>query len=268
MAELSWDDYLRAFHRDKPRATDEGLGIFRSAEGKTSYRLLADTLAGSVASTPAVLDLACGDGRLLAEIRAVAPAAAVTGLDMSPEEIARAQAQHPEATFVHAQAQALPFAAATFDAVLSHFAFMLMVPVAPVVAEIERVLRPSGFFACAWSSLAGAVGDLGDILRLKRAVESGRPRELPEFDPRQSTPEGVAELFAEAGSARRLTLRCVPVACDVDADGAWQFLDRLYFTEQLDPARRVELHASLAALAVARGGTFRLEQTIQIATIA
>ena len=268
MAELSWDAYLRTFHRDKPRATDEGLGVFQSAEGKTSYRLLAETLTDAAASAPAVLDLACGDGRLLAEIRAVAPAAGVTGLDMSPDEIARARAQHPEATFVNAQAQALPFPAAAFDAVLSHFAFMLMVPVAPVVAEIERVLRPGGYFACAWSSLAGAQGDLGDVLRLKREVESGRPLELPEFDPRQSTPEGVAALFAEAGSARRLALCCVPVACDVDAAGAWRFLDRLYFTEQLDPARRVELQESLAALAAARGGTLRLEQTIQIATIA
>jgi SAM-dependent methyltransferase len=268
MAELSWDDYLRGFHREKPRATDEGLGAFRSAEGKTSYRLLADTLAVARVRAPAVLDLACGDGRLLTEIRAVAPGATVTGLDMSADEIARATSQHPEATFVNGHAQAMPFPAAAFDAVLSHFAFMLMVPVAPVVAEIERVLRPGGYFACAWSSLAGAEGDLAEILRLKRSVESGRPRELPEFDPRQATPDGVAELFAAAGSARRLALRCVPVACDVDADGAWRFLDRLYFTEQLDPARRIELQESLAALSAARGGTLRLEQTIQIATIA
>ncbi len=268
MADSAWDEYLRTFHREKPRATDAGLVPFLSADGKTPYRLLADALQSRAGSRVEILDLACGDGRLVDEIRVVAgPEAAVTGIDMSEDEIARARQGHPEATFCVGRAQSLPFADDSFDVVLSHFAFMLMVPVIPVVAEINRVLRPGGSFVCAWSSLARVEGDLADILRLKRESERVRPPEIPAFDPRQSTPKGIAELFAQAGHARHLSLRAVPVNCVVDADGAWRFLDSLYFTERLEPVAQAELLGKLGALTEARGGSLRLQQTIQIATL-
>jgi ubiquinone/menaquinone biosynthesis C-methylase UbiE len=41
-------------------------------------------------------------------------------------------------------AQALPVTAESVDVVLCHAALMLMVPVAPVVAELARVLRSGG----------------------------------------------------------------------------------------------------------------------------
>jgi SAM-dependent methyltransferase len=268
MADSAWDEYLRTFHRDKPRATDEGLVPFRSADGKTPYRLLADALQSRAGSRVEILDLACGDGRLVEDIVAVAgPAATVTGIDMSEHEIARARQRHPDATFCVGRAQSLPFDDDSFDVVLSHFAFMLMVPVVSVVAEISRVLRPGGSFVCAWSSLARVEGDLADILRLKRECERARPPEIPVFDPRQSTHEGIAELFAQTGDPRRVSLRTVPVTCTVDADGAWRFLDSLYFTERLEDGIRAELQKELGALTAARGGSLRLRQTIQIATL-
>jgi SAM-dependent methyltransferase len=215
-----------------------------------------------------VLDLACGDGRLVDDIIAVVGhEAAVTGLDMSEDEIARARQRHPTATFCVGRAQSLPFGDNSFDAVLSHFAFMLMVPVVPVVAEIDRVLRPGGFFACAWSSLSRTKGDLADLLRLTRGFEGSRPRELPIFDPRQSTPDGIAELFTEAGNTRQLSVRRVPVTCDVDERGAWRFLDGLYFAKTRDEETRNELRKDVALLTSAKGGKLRLEQTIEIVTL-
>ena len=56
MADSAWDEYLRTFHRDKPRATDEGLVPFRSADGKTPYRLLADALQSRAGSRVEILD--------------------------------------------------------------------------------------------------------------------------------------------------------------------------------------------------------------------
>jgi SAM-dependent methyltransferase len=218
-------------HREKPRATPDGIGSFRSEDGKTSYRLLADTLEFKHGLRAQVLDLACGDGRLVEEIvTVVGPGTGVFGLDMSEDEVARARERYPAATFCVGRAQSLPFGDNSFDAVLSHFAFMLMVPVIPVVSEIERVLRPGGLFACALSSLARAEGDLADVLHLRNEIEATRPPELPTFDPRQATPEGIAELFAEAGSTRQVSVRTVPISCEVDAHGAGRFLDGLYFS--------------------------------------
>ncbi len=215
-----------------------------------------------------VLDLACGDGRLVDDIVAVVGHdAAVTGLDMSEDEIARARARYPTATFRVGRAQSLPFGDASFDAVLSHFAFMLMVPVVPVVAEIDRVLRPGGFFGCAWSSPSRTEGDLADLFRLAQGVEKSRPRELPIFDPRQSTPEGIAELFAEAGNMRQLSSRRVPVTCDVDERGAWRFLDGFYFATTRDEETSNALREEIARFTSARGGMLRLELTIEIATL-
>jgi SAM-dependent methyltransferase len=268
MSDSAWDAYLRSFHRETPRATPDGVGQFRSEEDKTSYRLLSDTLEPKAGQYVKVLDLACGDGRLVDDIVAVVGAdAAVTGLDMSEDEIARARGRHPNQTFCVGRAQSLPFSDKSFDAVLCHFAFMLMVPVVPVVAEIDRVLRPDGFFSCAWSTLSRTEGDLADLLRLPRVIEGPRPRDLPIFDPRQSTPEGIAELFAEAGKARQLSVRRVPVTCDVDERGAWRFLDGLYFAKTRDEETSSALRTEVANLASARGGTLRLEQTIEIATL-
>ncbi len=268
MSDSGWDAYLRSFHRETPRATPDGVGQFRSIDDKTSYRLLSDTLKPQAGQRVNVLDLACGDGRLVEDIIAVlGHDAAVTGLDMSEDEIARARQSYPTATFCVGRAQSLPFSDNSFDAVLSHFAFMLMVPVVSVVAEIDRVLRPGGFFGCAWSSLSRTEGDLADLLRLMQGIEGTRPRELPIFDPRQSTAEGIAELFAETGRTRHLSVRRVPVARDVDECGAWRFLDGLYFAKTRDEETSDDLRKQIALLTAARGGTLHLEQTIEIATL-
>jgi SAM-dependent methyltransferase len=268
MSGSAWDQYLRSFHKETPRSTPEGVGQFRSPDGRTSYRLLSDTLESKAGQCVSVLDLACGDGRLVEDIvTVVGRDAAVTGVDMSEDEIARARERHPTATFCVGRAQSLPFGDNSFDAVLSHFALMLMVPVVPVIAEIDRVLRPGGFFGCAWSSLSQTEGDLAALLRLKQGSEGSRPRELPIFDPRQSTPEGIAELFAETGNARHLSVRRVPVTCDVDEGGAWRFLNGLYFADTLDAETSNALRTEVALLTSARGGTLRLEQTIEIATL-
>ena len=98
-----------------------------------------------------VLDVGCGTGTLaiLARER-VGPAGSVSGLDASPEMIARArrkaQKRGVDVTFETAPAQELPFAEARFDLALA--TVMLHHLGRPARAqclhEIKRVLKPSG----------------------------------------------------------------------------------------------------------------------------
>jgi ubiquinone/menaquinone biosynthesis C-methylase UbiE len=98
-----------------------------------------------------VLDVGCGTGTLaIAAKRQVGPAGLVTGLDASPEMIARACRKTKraglEVTFQEGPAQALPFPDAQFDAVL----MTVMLHHLPrkarqqAAGEARSVLKPGG----------------------------------------------------------------------------------------------------------------------------
>jgi cyclopropane fatty-acyl-phospholipid synthase-like methyltransferase len=91
-----------------------------------------------------VLELGCGAGvpdtqRLAARFR-------VTGVDVSAEQVRRARAAVPDATFIHADLTSLELRRESFDAVVSFYAFN-HVPrelLAPTFARIRRWLVPGG----------------------------------------------------------------------------------------------------------------------------
>jgi ubiquinone/menaquinone biosynthesis C-methylase UbiE len=95
-----------------------------------------------------ILDVGCGTGRTLAQIAAAQPAAELAGVDLSPFYIERARAELPHAELVAGNAESLPFADASFDAVVSVFLFHELPRHArrTVWAEARRVLRPGGRF--------------------------------------------------------------------------------------------------------------------------
>ncbi len=118
--------------------------------GERAYREKLLDLA-RLASGETVLDVGCGTGTLaIAAKRRIGPAGNVHAIDASPEMIARARKKARKAAvevvFDTAVAEALPFAPATFDVVLS----TVMLHHLPAEAcrqcmrEIRRVLRPGG----------------------------------------------------------------------------------------------------------------------------
>jgi SAM-dependent methyltransferase len=67
------------------------------------------------------------------------------GVDLSPHQVTSAVKNG--ATALVADARALPFRSARFGSVLSHLAFSVMGDLDAVLAEVHRVLSPSGVFA-------------------------------------------------------------------------------------------------------------------------
>jgi len=96
-----------------------------------------------------LLDVGCGTGRFLREVKANYPRLETTGLDLSPYYLAVAQRDlrsWSRVQLVLGAAEAIPFADSQFDAVTCVYLFHELPPGVrrAVVAEIRRVLKPGG----------------------------------------------------------------------------------------------------------------------------
>jgi arsenite methyltransferase len=97
-----------------------------------------------------VLDLGSGAGTdSLVAAQMVGPEGHVTGIDMTPEMLAKARAAAAEmgatnVEFVEAEAERLPFADASFDVVISNGVIDLVPDKDAVFSELFRVLAPGG----------------------------------------------------------------------------------------------------------------------------
>ena len=101
--------------------------------------------ATGVAPGGVALDVACGSGRLTAELaRLAGPNGRVVGLDFSPKMLEVARRDHPAIEFLEGDALALPFGDGSFDA--STIAFGLRNLADPVLGlrEMRRVVKPGG----------------------------------------------------------------------------------------------------------------------------
>lgn len=92
-----------------------------------------------------VLDLCCGQGTLTA--RLVTAGMDVIGLDFSNAMLERATRAAPGASFVHGDAQELPFEDNRFDSVVCNFGMMHIPDQPKALSEIARVLKPDGVFS-------------------------------------------------------------------------------------------------------------------------
>ena len=106
--------------------------------------------AAQVAPGQRVLDVACGTGAsTVAAAGRVAPGGAVIGLDANHEMLAVARRKTADIEWRDGRAESLPFAAESFDAVISQFGLMFFDDRAAALREMWRVLRPGGHLAVA-----------------------------------------------------------------------------------------------------------------------
>lgn len=105
-------------------------------------RQSVDTLLDAAAVSPGmrVLDVCCGPGMIAAAV--ADRGAEATGLDFSAATVELAAARVPQARFREGDAQALPFADGSFDAVVCGFGIIHLPDPQQGLAEIYRVLKP------------------------------------------------------------------------------------------------------------------------------
>ncbi len=110
---------------------------------------IANELRGRDQRSIQILDIACGTGRLLRQLRQAYPGARLTGVDLSApylEEAARHIQPLRPVTLTCANAEALPLGDASQDIVTCVFLFHELPPDVrrKVIKEIARVLKPEG----------------------------------------------------------------------------------------------------------------------------
>lgn len=116
-----------------------------SVGGETRFRQLA--LQGlTIHPETKVLDLCCGSGQATAFL--VQHSRDVTGLDASPLSLKRAQRNVPQAQYVEAWAEKMPFLDNQFEVVHTSVALHEMEPsqLQQILKEVYRVLKPGGVF--------------------------------------------------------------------------------------------------------------------------
>ncbi len=121
----------------------------------TPFEMLTGTVApelvrlAGVQAGQRVLDVGCGTG--VVALTAARCGASVTGADLTPTllEAARGNAALAgvDIEFIEADVEALPFADASFDVVLSQFGHMFGPRPEVTIAQMLRVLKPGGVIA-------------------------------------------------------------------------------------------------------------------------
>jgi SAM-dependent methyltransferase len=115
---------------------------FRSLTSRLAEPLLD---AAAVAGGTRVLDIATGPGYVAGQ--AASRGAEVVGVDIASSMIELARRSYPGIDFLQADAHALPFEDATFDAVVANFAILHLGRPEQAVGEFVRVLSPGGRLA-------------------------------------------------------------------------------------------------------------------------
>ncbi|MEA5621248.1 class I SAM-dependent methyltransferase [Cronbergia sp. UHCC 0137] len=93
-----------------------------------------------------ILDLCCGSGQATEYLIKLSPH--VTGLDASPLSLERSRCNLPNATYIQAFAENMPFNDHQFDIVHTSAALHEMQPqqLRKIIDEVYRVLKPGGVF--------------------------------------------------------------------------------------------------------------------------
>lgn len=163
--------------------------------------------AAAVRAGDEVLDVATGTGN--AAIPAAVTGARVTGLDVAPGLIAtarsRATAAGVQVEFVEGDAEALPFADASFDVVLSTLGVQFAPHHQQTASELARVLRPGGRIAlCNWTPQ----GYIGRFFATLSPYMPAPPAGVSP-PPRWGDPDHVTALFEGTGVTLSFARRTV-----------------------------------------------------------
>ena len=157
------DYYAQDFHFQTGGYLSEGSArlydvqvetLFMGAAGpmrRAALRPIAEFMHGRDQRQVTLLDVACGTGRFLRQVRLAYPAMALKGLDLSRSYLDEARkhlAGLRGAELIEAAAETMPLPDASVDIATSIFLYHELPPDVRrhVTAEIARVLKPGGLF--------------------------------------------------------------------------------------------------------------------------
>jgi len=180
-------------HAGWEQAAEHYADAFGSLTRQTAEPLLDAVRAGAGMR---LLDVACGPGFIAAA--AARRGAHVTGVDFSRTMIALAQRANPAIAFHEGNAEVLPFAPGSFDAVVMNFGLLHLARPDQAIARAREVLAPGGRYGFTiWASPEEAVG-FGMVLK---AVETFGRTDV-------GLPEGPPFFrFSDAEECRRVMAR-------------------------------------------------------------
>lgn len=183
------------------RAIDLGLLLGEAERIRSQQDLYRHVLdAAGLPNEPKVLEVGCGLGMGCVVALREYGCAAVTGLDIHPEQLERARGAHAgllreqpgRLGFVLGAAERMPVEDGEFDAVISVEAAQHFPDLDAFAAETSRVLRPSGRVAVAsFFTVDDAPGRPGELARLLDTYANGLDIARPV--------EGLADAFTRAG---------------------------------------------------------------------
>jgi SAM-dependent methyltransferase len=249
-------DDLASF-RTSPEAYDLHVGRYGPPLAAALIKLIG------VGAGARVLDVGCGPGALALALSAVVgEPALVAAIDPSPGYADACRTRVPGAHVQVGTAEALPFEAATFDAVVAQLVVNFMADAAGGVAEMRRVARPGAV-------VAATVWDYAGQMRLLRAfwdaaidVEGEPARALDEGKRmRFCSPEELDRLWRDSGLADVEVRPVVVSAAYRDFDDLWAPLEAGVapsgaFCMSLPPNRRAALRRRFAERLGSPSGPF------------
>jgi SAM-dependent methyltransferase len=214
--------------------------------------MLLESINGS-----AVLDIGCGTGSTtLAAARQLGGNGRCMGLDISEPMIAaakrRAQAENSTAHFVCANAQAYPFAPASFDAIMSRFGVMFFDDSVRAFANLRSAAKDAAKLRfIAWRSAA-------DNPFMTTAERAAAPF-LPDMPPRQPDAPGQFAFadqdkvrgVLEQGGWLGIGIRAIDVECVLPEAALIAYFTQLgplgLMLQKLDEPQRMQIITSVRA---------------------
>jgi len=223
------------------------------------FGVIAKTISGAaeefitrlaLPSGTRVLDIATGTGNLA--IPLAHSGCVVTGVDIAPNLIeqarARAAAENLTIAFDEGDAEALPYADSSFEAVVTMFGAMFAPRPELVASEIARVLKPGGTLAMANWDPPGFTG-----LMFKVASQHVPPN--PDIPPPVLWGDTATVRTRLASSFTNIQTQLIPIDFDLpyNAAGVVDFFRKYFGPTQvafsrLDPTGQAAYAADLEAL--------------------
>lgn len=210
-----------------------------------------------------VLDAACGTGNLA--VLAARRGTRVSGLDIASNLLAQARERAARDAlaieFTEGDAEAMPYADATFDVVVSMYGIMFAPRPGLVAHELIRVTKPGGLIALANWTPSGFIGKMFAVFARHVPSPSGLPSPLlwgDETIVRERLDGSIQDL--------RLTRRVARMCFPFDPAGTVDFFQTYYGPTQrafqaLDPAAQAQLRADLIELETRHNVSPRRDET-------